>query len=184
MKLEQLTNNAMDSAIASVIKFHKRQIDIMPSKYSQLDQRVLDYFESVETSDEFVDVVAHDKTLLLEGNAYEMVARWSGDYDNILRDFLTQEGDCFTVFSDAGSVAVEHDGFCVQISNGFGDGETCVSIVDSSVNIQRLFPILRTVVSGSFDILDSDCAGSVIRHCEGIYGVYAERGFVVFEKWN
>ena len=101
-----------------------------------------------------------------------------------LIDFLTQEGDCFTVFSDAGSVAVEHDGFCVQIPNGFGDGETCVSIVDSSVNIQSLFPYFRTVVNGSFDILDYDCGGSAIRHCEGRYGVYAERGFVIFEKWD
>lgn len=184
MKLEQLTNNAMDSAIASIIKFHKREIDIMPSEYSRLDQRVLDYFESATTPDEFVDTVANDEELLREGKSYESIARWSGDYDNILRDFLKQDGDCFTVFSDAGSVAVEHDGFYVQICNGFGDGETCVSIVDSSINMQRLFPNLRTVVSGSFDILDCDCGGSAIRHCEGRYGVYAERGFVVFEKWD
>ena len=142
----------------------------------------MNYFESSANSEEFVDAVAHDERLFAECSYYEMIASWSRDYRSIVKNYLRTTCDCFTTWSESGSVTIENNGFSVQISNGYGDGETFVSIGESSQNLSRFFPVLRTVVDGSFDILSCDCGGSAIRHCDGRFHVFSGSGIVIFEK--
>ena len=182
MKINELKNNAMDTAISRILPHHIRNTEIFPDKFSQFDRLVLSYFESSANSEEFVDSVAHDERLLAEFSGYEMIACWSRYYRSIVKNYLRATCECFTTWSEAGSVTVESNDFSVQISNGYGDGETFVAIGESSQNLSRFFPVLRTVVDGSFDILSCDCGGSAISHCDGRFHVFSGSGIVIFEK--
>lgn len=95
-----------------------------------------------------------------------------------------QLGDAvFKTMSDKGGVKVGNDSFSVILSNGRGDGDTRVAVVERDT-FNKGIPMFNTSVQGAFNIYDYDCGNTVSKAVVGLYGVYYYDGIVIFEKWD
>jgi hypothetical protein len=83
--------------------------------------------------------------------------------------------------SDAGSLKIGNDNFSILIPNGYGDGRTLYSVVNSSdfnMDMMKYF----TLIEGKFSIYSFDCGNNRIETIEGKYQIFHSDGLVVFVK--
>lgn len=104
-------------------------------------------------------------------------------------DELTAKGaECFTTFSDMGSVKVGVPGACgVCVTNGYGDGDTTVVIAKKPLpDLPDIGTFVTSVVGKQISIFAFDCGDTVVRTLSGRYGIYNIPGkrCVVFDKWE
>lgn len=101
-------------------------------------------------------------------------------------EFTSKGAECFTTFSDMGSVKIGVPGACgVFISNGYGDGDTTVVIAKKPLP-DLIGTFVTSVVGKQISIFAFDCGDTVLRTLSGRYGIYNIPGkrCVVFDKWE
>lgn len=88
-------------------------------------------------------------------------------------------------YSDAGSLKIGHDGFTVNVPNGYGDGSMLFTVVEKGCFNPHMLDFWTDISGHEIDIYDYDCTGGkVIETIDGWFGIYYWNGFVVFERWG
>lgn len=103
-------------------------------------------------------------------------------------EFTANGAECFTTFSDMGSVKIGVPGACgVYITNGYGDGDTTVVIAKKPLpDLPDIGKFVTFVEGKQISIFAFDCGDTVARTISGRYGIYNIPGkrCVVFDKWE
>lgn len=98
-----------------------------------------------------------------------------------------------TTYSDAGSVKVGIAGrFTALIGNGYGDGETLVTILEQNEALPEGARFENVIEGEEINIYAYDCSGwqgkEVVETLSGRYGCYSKGensgGAVYFWKWG
>ena len=136
-------------------------------------------WEKAKDIEEFKKLVREDKRVRLLYGTNEPL----GDDWHYLRSILGDKQ--FKIKSDLSGVKVGNESFSIIIPNGLKDGdkETRVAVLNLSENNPKAFEFL-TSIQGKFNIYADDFGYDVAKTMEGRYGIYYNKGFVVFEKWN
>ena len=93
---------------------------------------------------------------------------------------------CKKASSDAGSLKLGHDGFCLFVPNGYGDGTTRYAVLNKGEFNEAAFTYFGLVESEKpIDIYSYDCGNQVQEEIPaGGYHLYYSEGLVVIEKIN
>lgn len=137
--------------------------------------------EKAKTGVEVVDMILNSDTL--KGTQiYAELSKLSKDhYERIKRD----SGGWIRTYSDAGSLKIGHDGFTVNVPNGYGDGSMLFTVVEKGCFNRHMLDFWTDISGHEIDIYDYDCTGGkVIKTIDGWFGIYYWNGFIVFERWG
>lgn len=128
-------------------------------------------------------LLASEDEKILMSQAYAVASRLDldGQHWKRVRHMLGEK--CKKTISDAGSLKIGNESFSINISNGYGDGETKYAILERNELNDDMMDFL-TSVEGTLNIYSYDCGSHINETISGRYGIYRYDGIIVFKKWN
>ena len=145
-----------------------------------------DALEAAQTTEQFVGLMLSDNRFKSYQGWKELLKRERPDaVPEYVQSEIWEQGG-FSVMSDAGGVKVGNDNFSTIFDNGYGDGETLVSVYDkqSEFDLDGLLEFNTSIECHDAYIYDYDCGGEPVSKLYGRYGVYSGYGCVAFVRWN
>lgn len=154
-------------------------ISCLLNEYNSYDYKgsvdiIKKYYEEANSLNEFVQKVLNDERLANNQGYWKLVEEKDADNYNVrvLKLFDKLEAHKFTTISDAGSLKVGNSSFSTLFSNGYGDCENLVYIIDREINLHCLE--FKTIIEGSeINIYEYDCGNKVIATLSGKYALYS-----------
>lgn len=140
--------------------------------------RFVELWRKAKNAEELVELVKNDN--ILKNTQFAGEANGGDWYWK-----RSMMGDkCRKASTDAGSLKIGHDGFCIYVPNGYGDGTTRYAVLNKGEFDEAAFTYFGLVESNKpIDVYSYDCGNQVAEQIPGgCYHLYYSDGLVVIEK--
>lgn len=132
------------------------------------------YYDESNNLNEFTKKVLDDERLENNQGYWELVKEKDSENYNVrvLKLLKKISDNYFKTESDAGSLKIGNSSFSTLFSNGYGDCENLVFIINKEISLQCLE--FKTTIEGSeINIYEYDCGNNIIETLRGKYTIYS-----------